>query len=81
MYNPKDPMEYWNVHFSAGLDSGYMFEYAWNYALADCVCDLIFVQKAKDGDIAYLIMDISRQKYKQKNSMQCFQQSKLKKQD
>ena len=49
MYNPNDPMEYWNVHFSAGLDSGYMFEYAWNYALADCVCDLIFVQKAKDG--------------------------------
>ena len=42
-------MEYWNVHFSAGLDSGYMFEYAWNYALADCVCDLLFVQKAKDG--------------------------------
>ena len=48
IYNPKDPMEYWNVHFSAGLDSGYMFEYAWNYALADCVCDLIFVQKAQD---------------------------------
>ena len=48
MYNPKDPMEYWNVHFSAGLDSGYMFEYAWNYALADCVCDLIFAQKARD---------------------------------
>ena len=41
-------MEYWNVHFSAGLDSGYMFEYAWNYALVDCVCDLIFVQKAQD---------------------------------
>ena len=34
--------------FSAGLDSGYMFEYAWNYALADCVCDLIFFQKAQD---------------------------------
>ena len=48
IYNPKDPMEYWNVHFSAGLDSGYMFEYAWSYALADCVCDLIFVQKAQD---------------------------------
>ena len=48
IYNPKDPMEYWNVHFSAGLDSGYMFEYAWDYALADCVCDLIFVQKAQD---------------------------------
>jgi len=48
IYNPKDPMEYWNVHFSAGLDSGYMFEYAWKYALVDCVCDLIFVQKAQD---------------------------------
>ena len=48
IYNPKDPMEYWNVHFSAGLDSGYMFEYAWNYALADCICDLIFSQKAQE---------------------------------
>ncbi len=48
IYNDKDPMEYWNVHFSAGLDSGYMFEYAWNYALADCVCDLIFTQKAQE---------------------------------
>lgn len=48
IYNDKDPMEYWNVHLSAGLDSGYMFEYAWNYALADCVCDLIFAQKAQE---------------------------------
>lgn len=80
IYNPKDPMEYWNVHFSAGLDSGYMFEYAWNYALADCICDLIFVQKAKDGGYSLSDVDISRQKYKQKNYMQGFQQSKLKKQ-
>jgi len=50
IYNPKDPMEYWNVHFSAGLDSGYMFEYAWNYALADCICDLIFFQKAQEEE-------------------------------
>ena len=50
IYNPKDPMEYWNVHLSAGLDSGYMFEYAWNYALADCVCDLIFSQKAQEEE-------------------------------
>lgn len=48
IYNPKDPMEYWNVHFSAGLDSGYMFEYAWNYAVADCICDLIFEKKAME---------------------------------
>jgi hypothetical protein len=49
IYNPQDPMEYWNVHFSAGLDSGFMFEYAWNYALADCVCDLIFSKKAQEA--------------------------------
>ena len=24
IYNPEDLMEYWNVHFSAGLDSGYI---------------------------------------------------------
>lgn len=46
IYNPKDPMDYWNTHFSASLDSGYIFQYAWNYALADCICDLIFSKKA-----------------------------------
>ena len=37
IYNPKDPMDYWNTHFSAGVNSGYIFEYAWDYALADCI--------------------------------------------
>ena len=48
IYNAEDPTEYWNLHFSAGLDSGYMFEYAWNYAVADCICDLIFEKKAME---------------------------------
>ena len=48
VYNPEDPTEYWNLHFSAGLDSGYMFEYAWNYAVADCICDMAFEKKAKE---------------------------------
>lgn len=48
VYNSEDPTEYWNLHFSAGLDSGYMFEYAWNYAVADCICDLIFEKKAME---------------------------------
>ena len=62
IYNPNDPMEYWNVHFSAGLDSGYMFQYAWNYALADCICDLIFAQKAQDEGYS-----LSENGYKQAN--------------
>lgn len=48
IYNSKDPMDYWNSHLSVGLDSGYIFEYAWDYALADCICDLIFSQRAKE---------------------------------
>lgn len=48
VYNPEDPTEYWNLHFSAGLDSGYMFEYAWDYAVADCICDMAFEKKAKE---------------------------------
>lgn len=48
IYNPDDPTEYWNLHFSAGLDTGYMFEYAWNCAVADSICDLIFEKKAME---------------------------------
>lgn len=48
IYNFENPMEYWNLHFSAGVDSGYMFEYAWDYAVADCICDLMFEKKAKE---------------------------------
>lgn len=48
IYNSKDPMDYWNSHLSAGLDSGYIFEYAWDYALADCICDLIFSRRAQE---------------------------------
>lgn len=48
IYNSKDPMDYWNSHLSAGPDSGFIFEYAWDYALADCICDLIFSQRAQE---------------------------------
>ena len=48
IYNSKDPMDYWNTHLSASLDSGYIFEYAWDYALADCICDLTFSQRAQE---------------------------------
>lgn len=48
IYNSDDPMEYWNMHLSAGIYSGYMFEYAWDYALADCICDLIFEKMARE---------------------------------
>ncbi len=60
IYNAEDPMEYWNLHFSAGLDSGFMSDYAWDYACADCVCDLIFAKKAKQEGY-----DLSQEGYEQ----------------
>lgn len=60
IYNPKDPMDYWNTHFSAGANSGYIFEYAWDYALADCICDLIFSKKAQEAGYS-----LSEDEYKQ----------------
>ena len=69
IYNAQDPTDYWNSHFSAGADTGYMFEYAWNYAVTDCICDLIYEQKAFDaGDSLSLeeckmVMEQSREIY------------------
>ena len=64
MYNFENPKEYWNLHFSAGLYSGYTFEYAWDYAVADCICDLIFEKKAKEE--GYSLSEEERQQVKKR---------------
>lgn len=46
VYNPDDPVDYWNTHFSAGLDSGFVYNYAWDFAVKNCVCDVIYENMA-----------------------------------
>lgn len=68
IYNEEDPTEYWKLHFSAGLDTGYMFEYAWNYAVADCICDLVLEQKAMEEGYT-LTVEECRQAIKRANEI------------
>lgn len=68
IYNAEDPTEYWKLHFSAGLDTGYMFEYAWNYAVADCICDLVFEKKAIEEGYT-LTVEECRQTLKRANEI------------
>lgn len=48
LYNGKNPLEYWNKHFSAGLQSTFVSSYAEKTAYEVCICDLVYEQMAKD---------------------------------
>ena len=47
LYDPDDPIRYWNVHFAAGMDSVFMRDYARKIALEVCVRDMIYAQLAR----------------------------------
>lgn len=47
VYNPDDPNDYWNTHFSIGVDSAFIYNYAWKYAINNCVCDVIYENMAQ----------------------------------
>lgn len=49
IYNPDDPLDYWNTHFSAGAESAYISEMAMDAILGSCVCDLIYEDMAKEN--------------------------------
>ena len=48
LYDQDDPIQYWNVHFSAGMDSVFMRDYAKEIALEACIQDLIYAQRARE---------------------------------
>ncbi len=48
IYNPEDPLDYWNTHFSAGTQSAYISEMARDVILETCVCDLIYESMAAE---------------------------------
>ncbi|MCR4649041.1 MAG: hypothetical protein K5776_08185, partial [Lachnospiraceae bacterium] len=48
VYNPEDPNEWWNTHFSSGPDSQFVCDYAKKVALNLCIEDEIFYEEALD---------------------------------
>ena len=52
LYDPEEPMKYWNVHFAAGYDSAFMFDYAKRRAVNNCLCDLIYASLAEQAGLA-----------------------------
>lgn len=47
IYNPEDPLDYWNTYFNSGLEGGYVSEMALDAALGSCVCDMIYEDMAR----------------------------------
>lgn len=49
LYNPEDPYQYWNTHFSAGLDSAFMSDMAEDKVYSTCICDYIYESMALEA--------------------------------
>ena len=47
VYNPDNPVEWWNTHFSSGPDSQFVCDYAKDVAVNLCIADEIFYEEAK----------------------------------
>ncbi len=45
-YNATDPLDYWNTHFSAGMDSQFISEIARDTAINTCIGDLVYADMA-----------------------------------
>lgn len=49
-YDPENPKLWWNTHFSAGLDSQFVCDYAKKVAVNTCICDQIYYAEATHSD-------------------------------
>ena len=52
IYDEADPVKYWNMHLSAGMDSTFMFDYAMKTALGNAVCHRVYAQAARGEGLA-----------------------------
>jgi len=46
IYNPEDPLDYWNTYFNSGTEGGYVSEMTKDAMLESCVCELIYEDMA-----------------------------------
>lgn len=49
IYNPEDPLDYWNTYFNSGVEGGYISEMALDIVLETSVCDLIYEDMARQN--------------------------------
>lgn len=49
LYNPEDPLDYWNTRFNNGVEGAYISEMAREAVFGTCACDLIYEQMALDA--------------------------------
>ncbi len=46
LYDPENPKHWWNTHFSAGMDSQFVCDYAKKVAINSCIADEIYYREA-----------------------------------
>lgn len=51
IYDPDNPKHWWNTHFSAGMDSQFVCDYAKKVAINTCISDEIYYQEAVSSGI------------------------------
>lgn len=51
IYDPDNPKHWWNTHFSAGMDSQFVSDYAKKVAINTCISDEIYYQEAVSSGI------------------------------
>lgn len=51
LYDPENPKHWWNTHFSAGVDSQFVCDYAKKVAINTCIMDEIYSQEAMAAGI------------------------------
>lgn len=52
IYDPENPKKWWNTHFSAGLDSTFICDYAKKVAVNTLICDEIYYREATGGGMS-----------------------------
>ena len=62
LYDPENPKHWWNTHFSAGMDSQFVCDYAKKVAINTCISEEIYYKKAlSDMGLRYdLTLPLSR---------------------
>ena len=52
LYDPENPKHWWNTHFSAGMDSQFVCDYAKKVAVNTCISDEIYYKAAISSGIS-----------------------------
>ena len=52
LYDPEDPLHWWNTHFSAGLDSQFISELAMKTAINTYLSHIIYNNEAQRAGMA-----------------------------